>query len=250
MFISFKKGMKLNGANPVYLYGYGGFNISEYPYFNISRTVLLENGFVFAVPNLRGGSEYGEKWHKGGMQLNKQNVFDDFIAAAEYLIKEKYTNPEKLAIGGGSNGALLVGSMANQRPDLFKAGFPSCGSMDMLRYQHFTIGAAWVPELGSSDDPVHFKNILKYSPLHNIREDIDYPALLVVTADHDDRVVPSHSYKYVASLQEKNRSENPVLIRVQMDGGHGAGMPLQKTIEEYTDMLSFMFYNLGEEPKY
>lgn len=245
MFIVHKKGMKLDGNNPVFLYGYGGFNISLTPGFSVSRLVLLENGFVFAMPNLRGGGEYGKKWHKAGMKLNKQNVFDDFIAAAEYLVKEKYTNPKKIVIHGGSNGGLLVGAVTNQRPDLFAAAIPSVGVMDMLRYQKFTIGWNWITDYGSSDDSIQFQNLYKYSPLHNIKENVDYPAVLVTTADHDDRVVPAHSFKYIATLQEKYKGQNPVLIRIETMAGHGAGKSLEKYIEETADMFSFAFYNVG-----
>ncbi len=245
MFIVHKKGMKLDSNNPVFLYGYGGFNISLTPGFSVSRLVLLENGFVFAMPNLRGGGEYGKKWHEAGMKLDKQNVFDDFIAAAEYLIKEKYTNPKRIVIHGGSNGGLLVGAVTNQRPDLFAVAIPSVGVMDMLRYQKFTIGWNWVTDYGSSDDSIQFRNLYKYSPLHNIREGIEYPAVLVTTADHDDRVVPAHSFKYIATLQEKYKGNHPVLIRIETMAGHGAGKSLEKYLEESADMFSFAFYNVG-----
>jgi len=245
MFIVSKKGIKLDGNNPVFLYGYGGFNISLTPRFSASRLVLLENGFVFAMPNLRGGGEYGKKWHEAGMKLNKQNVFDDFIAAAEYLIKEKYTNPKKIVIHGGSNGGLLVGAVTNQRPDLFAVAIPSVGVMDMLRYQKFTIGWNWVTDYGSSDDSTQFQNLYKYSPLHNIKENVDYPAVLVTTADHDDRVVPAHSFKYIATLQEKYKGQHPVLIRIETMAGHGAGKSLEKYLEETADMFAFAFYNVG-----
>ncbi len=244
MFIVFKKGLKLDGNNPTYLYGYGGFDINMTPYFSITRLFLLENGGVFAMPNIRGGGEYGEDWHKAGMMKKKQNVFDDFIAAAEYLIKEGYTSPEKLAIGGGSNGGLLVGAVVNQRPDLFKVSLPAVGVMDMLRFQKFTIGSAWTREFGSSDIEEQFNFLIKYSPIHNISEGINYPATMVTTADHDDRVVPLHSYKYIATLQEKYKGPNPVLIRIDTKAGHGMGKPTDKIIEEWADVWAFMFYNM------
>ncbi|HJY64039.1 MAG TPA: prolyl oligopeptidase family serine peptidase [Ignavibacteria bacterium] len=249
MFIIHKKGLKLDGKNPAYLYGYGGFGNSMTPYFSISRIILLENGGVFAMPNIRGGNEYGEKWHEAGMVFNKQNVFDDFIFAADYLIKEGYTSQEKLAVAGGSNGGLLVGAVVNQRPDLFKVSLPSVGVMDMLRFHKFTIGAAWKTEYGSSDDPEQFKYLLGYSPLHNIRQGVEYPATLVTTADHDDRVVPSHSFKYIATLQSIYKGSNPVLIRVETKAGHGLGKPTTKIIEEITDVWAFMFYNMGLTPE-
>ncbi len=250
MFIVHKKGIKLDGSNPTYLYAYGGFDISLNPYFSISRLVLLENGGVFAVANLRGGGEYGEKWHEAGMKLGKQNVFDDFIAAAEYLINENYTSPQKLAIAGGSNGGLLVGAVENQRPELFRVCFPDVGVMDMLRFNKFTIGAAWVTEYGSSDNETDFRNLYSYSPLHNIKEGVDYPATLVTTADHDDRVVPLHSFKYIAALQEKYKGPNPVLIRIETKAGHGNGKPTSKLIDELADTWSFMFYEMGVTPGY
>lgn len=249
MFIVFKKGLKLDGNNPTYLYSYGGFNNSLLPYFSIIRLVLLENGGIFAMPNIRGGGEYGEEWHKAGMMEKKQNVFDDFIAAAEYLIKEGYTSPEKLACGGGSNGGLLVGAVVNQRPDLFKVSLPAVGVMDMLRFQKFTIGSAWIREFGSSDVEEQFNFLIKYSPIHNISETINYPATMVTTADHDDRVVPLHSYKYTAVLQEKYKGPNPVLIRVDTKAGHGMGKPTDKIIQEWADVWSFMFYNMGIQIK-
>lgn len=250
MFIVNKKGVVLNGDNLTLLYGYGGFNISMEPYFSISRLILLENGGIFAMPNIRGGGEYGEDWHNAGMLLNKQNVFDDFIAAAEYLIKEKYTSPQKLAISGGSNGGLLIGAVLNQRPDLFKVAFAAVGVMDMLRYQKFTAGKYWISEFGASDDSVSFKNLYSYSPLHNIKEGLNYPAVLVTTADHDDRVVPLHSFKYIATLQDKYKGSNPVLIRIETKAGHGSGTPTDKIIDENTDLWSFMFYNMRIVPKY
>ncbi len=251
IFIVHKKGLKLDGNNPTLLYGYGGFNISLSPSFSTSRLILLENGGVFALVNLRGGGEYGEKWHEAGRLFKKQNVFDDCIGAAEYLIKEKYTNPEKLALQGGSNGGLLVGAVINQRPELFKVAFPAVGVMDMLRFHKFTVGWGWVVEYGSSDSLDHFNNLYKFSPVHNIKADVEYPAVMVTTADHDDRVVPAHSFKYIATLQEKRMdNKNPLLIRVDVKAGHGAGKPISKTIEEQTDIWSFMFYNMNMQPSY
>ncbi len=249
MFIVHKKGLKLNGKNPAYLYGYGGFRSSLTPGFSISIMIFLENGGVYAAANLRGGGEYGEEWHKAGMLFNKQNVFDDFISAAEYLIKEKYTASDKLAIAGASNGGLLVGACMTQRPDLFKVALPAVGVMDMLRYHKFTVGWGWAVEYGSSDDEAHFKNLYSYSPLHNIRDGVSYPATLVTTADHDDRVVPAHSFKFIATLQEKHRGESPVLIRIDTKSGHGASS-VTKAIESLTDTWSFVFYNLGIKVKY
>jgi prolyl oligopeptidase len=247
MFIIKKKGLELNGKNPTLLYAYGGFNISIPPFFDPNKIWLLENNGIFAMANIRGGGEYGEKWHKGGMMQNKQNVFDDFISAAEYLIDKGYTSKEKLAIEGRSNGGLLIGAVMNQRPDLFKVAFPSVGVMDMLRFQHFTIGWAWKVEYGSSDNSKEeFENLYKYSPLHNIREEKEYPSTMVITADHDDRVVPAHSFKYTATLQEKYNGNNPILIRINTKSGHGAGRSLEKTIEEKTDLYSFMFFEMGE----
>jgi prolyl oligopeptidase len=245
MFITHKKGLKLDGNNPTLLYGYGGFNISVTPAFSVSRAVFMEQGGIYAVANIRGGGEYGKEWHKAGTQLQKQNVFDDFIAAAEYLIKEKYTSSEKLAIEGRSNGGLLIGAVMTQRPDLFKVALPGVGVLDMLRYHKFTIGYAWATDYGTSDEEVHFKNLIKYSPLHNLKEGVAYPATMITTGDHDDRVVPAHSFKFAATLQEKHKGKNPVLIRIDVNAGHGAGKPTSKQIEESADVLSFMLYNFG-----
>lgn len=250
MFIVHKKGLKLDGKNPTLLYGYGGFNSSSLPTFKVERLIWLENNGVFAMPNIRGGGEYGENWHKAGIRLNKQNVFDDFILASEYLISEKYTSSNKLTIRGGSNGGLLIGAVINQRPDLYSVAFPEVGVMDMLRYQKFTIGWNWVDEYGSSEDSIHFENLYNYSPLHNIQEDLDYPAVMVVTADHDDRVVPAHSFKYIATLQEKYNGKNPVLIRIQTNAGHSAGKPTSIKIDEAADKWSFAFKNMSVTPIY
>ncbi|MEZ5429408.1 MAG: prolyl oligopeptidase family serine peptidase [Pyrinomonadaceae bacterium] len=245
MFIVHKKGIKLDGNNPTLLYGYGGFNISLTPGFSVSRLVWMEMGGVYAVANLRGGGEYGEKWHEAGTKLKKQNVFDDFIAAAEYLIRENYTSSEKLAIQGGSNGGLLVGAVLNQRPDLFGAALPAVGVMDMLRFHKFTIGRAWTSDYGSAENPEEFKALYAYSPLHNIKKGAKYPATLVTTADHDDRVVPAHSFKYAATLQEAQAGDAPVLIRIETKAGHGAGKPTAKVIEEQADIYGFLMKNLG-----
>ncbi len=251
MFIVYKKGLKLDGSNPVLLYGYGGFNVSLTPSFSLTRLLWLEQGGIYAVMNLRGGGEYGEQWHKAGTKMNKQNVFDDCIAAAEYLINEKYTSEKKIALMGGSNGGLLVGAVINQRPELFGAAFPLVGVMDMLRYHKFTIGRYWAADYGTSEDSEEmFKYLYKYSPVHSICDSVDYPPVLVTTADHDDRVVPAHSFKYIATLQEKYKGSNPVLIRIETNAGHGAGKPTEKVIEEYTDMFAFMMYNMGITPKY
>jgi len=245
MFITYKKGLTLDGSNPTYLYGYGGFNISLTPSFSVAMLVWLEMGGVYAVPNLRGGGEYGEEWHQGGMHEKKQNVFDDFIAAAEYLIAQRYTSPAKLAVAGGSNGGLLVGAVITQRPELFGAALPAVGVMDMLRFHKFTIGWAWVTDYGSADSVAQFPYLYKYSPLHNIRAGTRYPATLVTTADHDDRVVPGHSFKFTAALQAAQAGSQPVLIEIETKAGHGAGKPTSKLIEEQADRLAFLVRNLG-----
>lgn len=246
MIISYKKGIKLDGTNPTMLYGYGGFNVSLTPSFSISNAIWMENGGVYAVPNLRGGGEYGKKWHVAGTQMQKQNVFDDFIAAAEYLIKEGYTSSENLAIRGGSNGGLLVGACMTQRPELFKVALPAVGVMDMLRYHTFTAGAGWAYDYGTAEDSKEmFDYLLNYSPVHNVKEGVQYPATMVTTADHDDRVVPAHSFKFAAELQAKQTGTNPVLIRIDVNAGHGAGKPLSKTIEEMADLQAFTLYNMG-----
>ena len=248
MFITYKKGLKRNGKNPVYLYGYGGFNIALGPGFSATRIPFLEKGGIYAQVNLRGGSEYGEAWHLAGTKMQKQNVFDDFISAAEYLIREGYTSKQKLAIVGGSNGGLLVGACMTQRPDLFKVAIPQVGVMDMLRYHKFTIGWNWASDYGTSDDSKEMFEYLKgYSPLHNLKPGISYPATLVTTADHDDRVVPAHSFKFAATLQECHKGPNPVLIRIDTKAGHGGGKPLAKVLEEQADIYSFILYNMGEK---
>jgi prolyl oligopeptidase len=244
MFITHKKGIQLDGNNPCFLFGYGGFNSYYSPEFRIDRAVFLENGGIYAIPGLRGGGDYGEDWHKAGTKCQKQNVFDDFIAAAEYLIKEKYTSSQKLAIHGRSNGGLLVGAVMTKRPDLAKVAIPTVGVLDMLRYHKFTIGWAWASDYGTSADENEFKCLIKYSPLHNVKE-AEYPATLVTTGDHDDRVVPAHSFKFIATLQEKQKGSNPVLVRIDTNAGHGAGKPTSKQIEEYSDIWSFVFHNLG-----
>lgn len=243
MFITRKKNIAYDGSNPTLLYGYGGFNVSVTPSFQASRAVLLENNGIYAVANIRGGGEFGEKWHKAGTKCQKQNVFDDFIAAAEYLISKKYTTPERLAIQGGSNGGLLVGACMTQRPDLFGVCFPQVGVMDMLRYHKFTIGYAWSTDYGRSDNKEEFPCLLRYSPLHNLKK-VAYPATLITTADHDDRVVPAHSFKYAATLQELQQGDKPALIRIETSAGHGAGKPTAKLLEEAADILAFMLYNM------
>lgn len=240
MFITHKKGLKLDGKNPTYLYGYGGFNVSLTPGFSVSNLVWMEMGGVYAVPNLRGGGEYGEDWHLAGTKLQKQNVFDDFISAAEWLIASRYTSPAKLAIGGGSNGGLLVGACLIQRPDLFAAALPAVGVLDMLRYQKFTIGWAWASDYGTSDEAEEFKALYKYSPVHNVKKGTRYPATMVLTADHDDRVYPAHSFKFAAALQAGHAGPAPVLIRVETKAGHGAGKPTAKLIEEASDRWGFL----------
>ncbi|HYH57196.1 MAG TPA: prolyl oligopeptidase family serine peptidase [Anseongella sp.] len=251
MIITYKKGMKKDGNNPALLYGYGGFNISLTPGFSVSNTVLLENGGIYAVPNIRGGGEYGEKWHLAGTKMQKQNVFDDFIAAAEFLIANKYTSPEKLAIAGGSNGGLLVGACMTQRPELFKVAFPAVGVLDMLRYHKFTAGAGWAYDYGTAGDSKEmFDYLYGYSPYHNLKPGTDYPATLITTADHDDRVVPAHSFKFAARLQEFHSGKDPVLIRIETKAGHGAGKPTSKIIDEQADKWAFFFHNVGASPAY
>src|SRR5437879_6884897 len=245
MFISHKKGIALDGSNPAYLYGYGGSDISLTPDCAVGMLVWLEMGGVYAVPSLRGGGEYGEEWHQAGMHRQKQNVFDDFIAAAEYLVAQKYTSPPKLAIGGGSNGGLLVGAAITQRPELFGAALPAVGVMDMLRFHKFTIGWAWVTEYGSADSSAQFPTLYAYSPLHRIKPGTPYPATLVTTADHDDRVVPGHSFKFTATLQAAQAGPQPVLIEIETKAGHGAGKPTSKVIEEQADRFAFLVRNLG-----
>ena len=250
MFIVHKKGIELNGKNPTWLYAYGGFNISLRPSFSASRIVWLENGGVYAQPNIRGGGEYGETWHKAGTKLQKKNVFEDFIAAGEYLIENGYTTSEYLAIEGGSNGGLLIGATINMRPDLARVAYPRVGVLDMLRYQNFTIGRAWATDYGTAQDSKEmFEYLYSYSPLHNISSVADYPATMVMTADHDDRVVPAHSFKYAATLQEKYQGNNPVLIRIETSAGHGAGTSTSKQIEQRADMYSFAWYNMGIIPE-
>ncbi len=250
MFLTYKKGLKRDGKNPVYLYGYGGFNISLPPSFSATRIPFLENGGIYAQVNLRGGSEYGEEWHLAGTKMQKQNVFDDFIGAAEWLIEEGYTSKEKLAIVGGSNGGLLVGACMTQRPDLFRVAVPQVGVMDMLRYHKFTIGWNWASDYGTSEDSKEmFEYLYGYSPLHNLEPGTAYPATLVTTADHDDRVVPAHSFKFAATLQECHQGNNPVLIRIDTKAGHGGGKPLAKVLEEQADIYGFIMYNVGMKVK-
>jgi prolyl oligopeptidase len=249
MFVTMKKGTKMNGKNPTLLYGYGGFNISITPSFSVSRTVLLENGGIYAVANIRGGGEFGEAWHAAGTKERKQNVFDDFIAAAEFLIKEKYTSSDFLAIQGGSNGGLLVGACMTQRPELFRVALPAVGVLDMLRYDKFTIGRAWSTDYGLSEEKDGFDYLYKFSPLQNIKKGTKYPATMVTTGDHDDRVVPAHSFKFAAALQAAQTGEHPALIRIETAAGHGAGKPTAKVIQEQADIYAFMFYNMGLKMK-
>jgi len=246
MMITHKKGIELSGKNPTILYGYGGFNVSQNPRFSVTNAIWMEQGGIYAVPNLRGGGEYGKEWHKAGTKLQKQNVFDDFIAAAEYLIENNYTSSDYLAIRGGSNGGLLVGATMTQRPDLMKVALPAVGVLDMLRYHTFTSGAGWAYDYGTSEDNKEMFEYLKgYSPVHNVKEGVEYPATLVTTGDHDDRVVPAHSFKFAAELQSKQAGNNPTLIRIETDAGHGAGTPVSKTIEQYADIFGFTLYNMG-----
>ena len=246
MIISYKKGTQLNGKNPTILYGYGGFNISVTPGFSITNAVWMEQGGIYAVPNLRGGGEYGEDWHNAGIKMKKQNVFDDFIAAAEYLIENNYTSSNYLAISGGSNGGLLVGATMTQRPDLMKVALPAVGVLDMLRYHTFTAGAGWAYDYGTSEDSKEMFDYLKgYSPVHSVKAGVEYPATLITTGDHDDRVVPAHSFKFAAELQEKQTGNNPTLIRIETKAGHGAGTPVSKIIEQYADIFGFTLYNMG-----
>ena len=246
MIITYKKGLKLNGKNSTILYGYGGFNISLTPSFSITNAVWMEQGGILAVPNLRGGGEYGKAWHDAGIKMKKQNVFDDFIAAAEYLIDKKYTSSDYLALRGGSNGGLLVGATMTQRPDLAKVALPAVGVLDMLRYHTFTAGAGWAYDYGTAEDSKDMFEYLKgYSPLHNVKSGVEYPATLITTGDHDDRVVPAHSFKFAAELQSKQSGSNPTLIRIETDAGHGAGTPVSKTIEQYADVFGFTLYNMG-----
>lgn len=251
MSITYKKGLKKNGKNPLLLYGYGGFNISLNPTFNVSRIPFLENGGIYVVANLRGGGEYGEAWHLAGTKMRKQNVFDDFISAAEYLIANRYTSSKKLAINGGSNGGLLVGACLTQRPDLFAVAIPEVGVLDMLRYNLFTIGWSWASDYGTSLESKEMFEYLKgYSPLHNVKIYTKYPATMVMTGDHDDRVVPAHSFKFAATLQNRNGGTMPTLIRIDSKAGHGAGKPIGKLLEAQTDMWSFVMFNLGMKPTF
>jgi prolyl oligopeptidase len=244
MFITSKKGLELNGNNPCFVFGYGGFNVSYTPEFRVDRSVFLEAGGIYCVPNLRGGGEYGEEWHMNGTKCKKQNVFDDFMAACDYLVANKYTSHEKLAIHGRSNGGLLIGAVMTQRPDIAKVAIPTVGVLDMLRFHQFTIGRAWAVDYGCSENKDEFECLIKYSPLHNVKKS-SYPATLILTGDHDDRVVPAHSFKFAATLQKNNIGKNPTLIRIDVNAGHGSGKPTDKQIAEFADMWSFVFYNLG-----
>ena len=246
MIITHKKGLALDGKNPTILYGYGGFNISLTPSFSVANAVWMEMGGIYAVANLRGGGEYGKKWHDAGTKLKKQNVFDDFIAAAEFLIEKKYTSSDFLAIRGGSNGGLLVGAAMTQRPDLMKVALPAVGVLDMLRYHTFTAGAGWAYDYGTAEESAEMFNYLKkYSPVQNVKANIQYPATLITTGDHDDRVVPAHSFKFAAELQDRQTGKNPTLIRIETNAGHGAGKPVSKTIEEAADIQAFTLFNMG-----
>ena len=248
MFIIHKKDIELDGSNPTLLYAYGGFNINLTPGFSASNIVFLERGGVYAMPNLRGGGEFGEEWHEAGMLLKKQNVFDDFISAGEYLISEGYTSSSKLGIEGRSNGGLLIGAVMTQRPDLAAVAFPGVGVMDMLRYHKFTIGWGWIPEYGCADSSkVHFDNLYSFSPVHNIVDGVNYPSTMVTTSDHDDRVVPAHSFKFAARLQAAHSGINPALIRIEVNAGHGAGKPTSMIIDEQADKWAFLLYELGEK---
>ena len=252
MIITYKKGVELNGKNPTMLYGYGGFNTSLTPSFSVANAVWMNNGGVYAVANLRGGGEYGKAWHDAGTKLQRQNVFDDFIAAAEYLISENYTSSDYLAIRGGSNGGLLVGATMTQRPELMKVVIPQVGVLDMLRYHTFTAGAGWAYDYGTAEESEEmFKYLLGYSPVHNVKPGVEYPATLIMTGDHDDRVVPAHSFKFAAELQDKQAGANPVLIRIETNAGHGAGTPVSKIIQQYADIYGFTLWNMGikELPK-
>jgi prolyl oligopeptidase len=246
-FIVARKGLELNGDNPTLIYGYGGFNVSLPPAFSALRMAFLEQGGVYVQANLRGGGEYGEDWHRAGMKANKQNVFDDFIAVAEWLIAERYTRSSRLAMQGGSNGGLLVGAIMTQRPELVRVALPSVGVLDMLRFQHFTIGWNWIADYGSCEDEDGFRYLMAYSPLHNVRDGVDYPATLITTGDHDDRVVPAHSFKFAARLQEAHKGESPVLIRIETQSGHGSSS-LTKSIAETADVYAFLLQNLGVTP--
>ncbi len=250
LYITHKKGLKMDGKRPTLLYGYGGFNISILPQFNLEKTIILENDGVYAVANIRGGGEFGKKWHKAGTLGEKQNVFNDFQAAAEYLIDQGITSSDKLAIEGRSNGGLLVGACMTQRPDLYQVALPAVGVLDMLRYHKFTIGWAWATDYGRSDNPEHFPFLMDYSPLHNVKPNTSYPATLITTADHDDRVVPAHSFKFAATLQENHKGINPVLIRIETSAGHGAGKSTKKQIEEAADKMAFTLFNMGEDVMY